>query len=102
MSAIRTIVWRYRMEAPFVRGEHMEAAGAGSNAEIAALARLVATSQRIVALTGAGISTESGIPDFRSPGGIWSRMKPITFQAFVASEEARLEDWRRRFRMNED
>ena len=82
-----------------MRGEHMEASGAG-NAEITALARLLATSQRIVALTGAGISTESGIPEFRSPGGIWSRMQPITFQAFVASEEARLEDWRRRFKMN--
>lgn len=56
----------------------------------------------IVAMTGAGISTESGIPDFRSPGGIWSRMKPITYQQFVESEEARLEDWRRRFRMNAD
>jgi NAD-dependent deacetylase len=87
------------METPLVRAEHMEAVVAG-NAEIAALVRLLATSERIVALTGAGISTESGIPDFRSPGGIWSRMKPITFQAFVASEEARLEDWRRRFKMN--
>ena len=56
----------------------------------------------IVAMTGAGISTESGIPDFRSPGGIWSRMTPITYQEFVASEEARLEDWQRRFRMNAD
>ncbi len=84
-----------------MRGEHMEAAGAG-NAKIAALGRLFATSRRIVALTGAGISTESGIPDFRSPGGLWSRVKPITFQEFVASEQARLEDWRRRFAMNAD
>ncbi len=71
------------------------------NGEIAALRRLIGGSRRIVALTGAGISTESGIPDFRSPGGVWTRMKPITFQEFVASEEARLEDWRRRFAMNE-
>ena len=64
---------------------------------------LIARSERIVALTGAGISTESGIPDFRSPGGLWTRgIKPITYQDFVASEEARLEDWRRRFKMNED
>lgn len=41
----------------------------------------------MVAFTGAGMSTESGVPDFRSPGGVWSRMKPIYFQEFVASEE---------------
>ena len=68
--------------------------------DIAALRRLIETCERIVALTGAGISTESGIPDFRSPGGIWTRMKPITYGEFLASEEARLEDWRRRFVMN--
>jgi NAD-dependent deacetylase len=61
----------------------------------------IAGAECVVAFTGAGISTESGIPDFRSPGGIWSRMQPITYQEFVASEEARLEDWRRRFDMNE-
>lgn len=76
---------------------------AEGNDEIAALKRLILQSERIVALTGAGISTESGIPDFRSPGGLWTRgIKPITYQDFVASEEARLEDWRRRFRMNAD
>jgi NAD-dependent deacetylase len=63
---------------------------------------MIERADSIVALTGAGISTESGIPDFRSPGGIWSRMTPITYQEFVASEEARLEDWRRRFQMNAD
>jgi len=63
---------------------------------------MIERADSIVAMTGAGISTESGIPDFRSPGGIWSRMTPITYQEFVASEEARLEDWRRRFRMNAD
>jgi NAD-dependent deacetylase len=71
------------------------------NEDIVALQRLIAVSKHIVALTGAGISTESGIPDFRSPGGIWARMQPITYQEFVASEQARLEDWRRRFVMNE-
>src|SRR3954468_11453605 len=76
---------------------------AEGNDEIQALGVLLERSERIVALTGAGISTESGIPDFRSPGGLWTRgITPITYQDFVASEEARLEDWRRRFRMNED
>lgn len=75
--------------------------GISDNGEVAALRRLIDASSRIVALTGAGISTESGIPDFRSPGGIWSRMKPITYQEFVASEEARLEEWRRRFASSE-
>jgi NAD-dependent deacetylase len=52
---------------------------------------------RIVVFTGAGISTESGIPDFRSPGGVWSRMKPIYFQDFVSSETRRREAWTRVF-----
>jgi NAD-dependent deacetylase len=72
------------------------------NRAFAELRRMIEHADRIVALTGAGISTESGIPDFRSPGGIWSRMKPITYQDFVGSEEARLEDWRRRFEMTEN
>jgi NAD-dependent deacetylase len=76
---------------------------AEGNDEIQALKRLILRSERIVALTGAGISTESGIPDFRSPGGLWTRgIKPITYQDFVSSEEARMEDWRRRFKMNAD
>lgn len=57
---------------------------------------LIAGARRAVVFTGAGISTESGIPDFRSPGGIWTRFKPIDFQDFVASEEARRETWRRK------
>lgn len=52
---------------------------------------------RIVVFTGAGVSTESGIPDFRSPGGVWSRMKPIYFQEFVGSEAKRREAWTRVF-----
>jgi NAD-dependent deacetylase len=65
------------------------------------LARLIEKARRAVVFTGAGISTESGIPDFRSPGGIWTRMAPIDFADFLASEEARRETWRRRFAMEE-
>ena len=59
------------------------------------LARLIGNARRIVVFTGAGISTESGIPDFRSPGGIWSRQRIIYFDEFVRSREARVESWTR-------
>jgi NAD-dependent deacetylase len=62
-----------------------------------ALRGLIEDASRIVVFTGAGISTESGVPDFRSPGGVWSRMSPIYFQDFVASEEKRREAWGRAF-----
>ncbi len=61
------------------------------------LAAVIARAGRLVVFTGAGVSTESGIPDFRSPGGVWSRMKPIYFQDFVAREDRRREAWRRVF-----
>ncbi|WP_029002512.1 SIR2 family NAD-dependent protein deacylase [Azorhizobium doebereinerae] len=53
-----------------------------------------------VAFTGAGLSTECGIPDFHSPGGLWSRNKPIPFEHFLAHREARTEAWRRKFAMD--
>ena len=53
-------------------------------------------SREIVVFTGAGISTESGIPDFRSPGGLWTRYKPVTYQEYLASEDARVSAWKRR------
>ena len=56
---------------------------------------MVQCATRAVVFTGAGISTECGIPDFRSPGGFWTRYKPIDFSEFLASEETRLEAWRR-------
>ena len=62
-----------------------------------ALASLISQCRRAVVFTGAGISTESGIPDFRSPGGVWSKMKPIYFQDFVSSREQRNEAWNRVF-----
>lgn len=69
--------------------------------EAGALTSLLRQARRAVVFTGAGISTESGIPDFRSPGGIWTRMMPINFSDYVADPEARRESWRRRFEMEE-
>ncbi len=70
---------------------------AGQADGIARLAEMIREAQRAVVFTGAGISTESGIPDFRSPSGLWTRMKPILFQDFVRSREIRREAWARRF-----
>ena len=63
------------------------------------LHELVETARVIAPFTGAGISTECGIPDFRSPGGLWTKNKPIPFDEFIASQDMRDEAWRRRFAM---
>ncbi len=65
-----------------------------------ALHDLVNDAAVILPFTGAGISTECGIPDFRSPGGLWTKFQPIPFDAFMASAEMRRESWRRRFAMD--
>jgi NAD-dependent deacetylase len=65
------------------------------------LGDMIAAASVIIPFTGAGISTECGIPDFRSPGGIWTRNRPIPYDEFVASQDARDESWRRRFAMEE-
>jgi NAD-dependent deacetylase len=65
------------------------------------LRELIDDADVIQPFTGAGISTECGIPDFRSPGGLWSKMQPIPFDQFMASADMRDEAWRRRFVMEE-
>ena len=65
--------------------------------KIGQLRSMIENCGRGVVFTGAGISTESGIPDFRSPGGIWTKYQPIQFQDFLQSEENRREFWRRKF-----
>src|SRR5579859_5786039 len=57
---------------------------------------LIQPARRIVALTGAGISTESGIPDFRSPGSIWRQQAPVSYQDFISKPEARQQYWQTR------
>jgi len=68
---------------------------------VARLRDLVAAAKVVVPFTGAGISTECGIPDFRSPGGIWTKNRPIPFDEFLSSQAQRNEAWRRRFAMDE-
>lgn len=65
------------------------------------LQELFQSCRRGVAFTGAGISTESGIPDFRSPGGLWTKNQPIPYDQFVARREMRDEAWRRKFAMED-
>jgi NAD-dependent deacetylase len=70
-------------------------------ADVERLTEFIRRSSCGVVFTGAGISTESGIPDFRSPGGVWDRMPPIYFDDFLNSPKMRKEAWRRRFAMED-
>ena len=63
---------------------------------VLALAKRIVSFGRTVFFSGAGISTESGIPDFRSAGGIWSRYKPVYFNDFMTSQDARIEYWQQK------
>lgn len=76
------------------------AANAGSQSRALAAAdrvgEMLRSARFAVALTGAGVSTDSGIPDFRSPGGVWAQSQPVYFEDFLHSEEARREYWRQK------
>lgn len=67
----------------------------------ARLAEMIAAARRVAPFTGAGISTESGIPDFRSPGGVWSQFRPIDFQTFLSSPQMRREGLTRFLKVRE-
>ncbi len=60
------------------------------------IAEMIAGAQKIIVFTGAGVSTESGIPDFRSPGGLWTKFDPedFTIDKFLSSPETRRKQWR--------
>ena len=60
---------------------------------LATLITLLRNAHRVLIFTGAGISTSSGIPDFRGPQGVWTRRKPVYYNDFMSSEAARIEHW---------
>ena len=64
--------------------------------------RLLERSRKVVAFSGAGLSTASGIPDFRSPGGVWTRHQPVLYQDFLQSADARRRYWVARKEMYAD
>ena len=64
------------------------------------LSNLIKNSKRIIILTGAGISTDSGLPDFRSDNGFWKSNKPIYFNDFIKSEQSRILSWKRNIELN--
>ncbi len=70
-------------------------------AAAATLRQMIAVSGSIVAFTGAGISTESGVPDYRSKNSPWTRNKPIPYDLFMADADQRVEAWRRKFAMDD-
>src|SRR5438132_3426031 len=95
------------MDTPSIGGLHRPALRelsmivSDATAAVARLRELLDNAKVVLPFTGAGISTECGIPDFRSPGGLWTKNRPIPFEEFLASPEMRDEAWRRRFAMEE-
>lgn len=71
-------------------------------ADAARVARKISEGERNVIFTGAGISTESGISDYRSKGGIWDQFKPVYYDEFLSSEDARIEHWRQKMELYDD
>ncbi|MBD3307538.1 NAD-dependent protein deacylase [candidate division KSB3 bacterium] len=69
------------------------------NDNLMRIAQKIAEGGRNLVFTGAGISTESGIPDYRSQGGIWQKFRPVYFDEFMASQDARIEYWRRKAKL---
>lgn len=67
--------------------------------KIRLVAKKIKESKRLIVFTGAGISTESGIPDYRSQGGIWDKFKPVFFDEFMSSEKSRIRYWEQRIDM---
>ena len=67
-----------------------------SEEKVAAGVEMIGNAKKILLFSGAGLSTESGIPDFRSPGGLWSKYDPSEFlyDRFMANEEARIAYWK--------
>lgn len=76
-------------------GPELDGISPSLEADIAVVAGWLADASQVIVFTGAGVSTESGIPDFRGPDGLWTRFQPIQFQDFISDPEARRESWRR-------
>ena len=72
------------------------------NEDIVQIAQHIIAGKKNIVFTGAGISTESGIPDYRSQGGIWETYRPIYYDEFMTSKEARIEYWRRKSNLYPD
>jgi len=63
---------------------------------IARLASMITTADRLLVFTGAGISTASGIPDYRGPEGVWNTRRPVLYDRFMTEHDARVEYWRQK------